>query len=143
MPKTGAPEFVPLALLLIVLVLRAKPLPTRGMFEVRRLGHAPRTERLSQTVVVSVVIGAIGLAVLHHNWRAALVTSMIFGIIALSQVVVTGLSGQISLAQLPLAGVAGFLTAELTATGSCRGSVTYPSRSPRLLQHLVRRWSVS
>ena len=45
-PKAGAAELVPLALILIVLVARAKPLPSRGMLEERRLGRAPRVHSL-------------------------------------------------------------------------------------------------
>jgi ABC-type branched-subunit amino acid transport system ATPase component/ABC-type branched-subunit amino acid transport system permease subunit len=60
------------------------------------------------------VVGAVALAVLQQSWRAALVTSLIFAVIALSLVVVTGYAGQVSLAQLTLAGVAGFLLGPLT-----------------------------
>ena len=45
-------------------------------------------------------------------------TSFIFAIICLSLVVVTGYAGQVSLAQLTLAGVAGFLLATLTTEWS-------------------------
>ncbi len=47
--------------------------------------------------------------VLHGTYRAALIQSFILAVIGLSLVVVTGYAGQISLAQLTLAGVAGFL----------------------------------
>ena len=60
----------------------------------------------------------VALVVLQHNWRAALVTSFIFAIIWLSLVVVTGYAGQVSLAQLTLAGVAGFLLATMTTEWS-------------------------
>jgi ABC-type branched-subunit amino acid transport system ATPase component/branched-subunit amino acid ABC-type transport system permease component len=115
LPTSGESEFVPLALLLIVLVIRAKPLPSRGMPAVRRLGAVPRSHNLPQTAIVWTSVAAVALIALHHQWRAAVVISLIFGVISLSQVVVTGWSGQMSLVQLPLAGVAGFLTAELSA----------------------------
>ncbi|HTR70057.1 MAG TPA: branched-chain amino acid ABC transporter permease/ATP-binding protein [Mycobacteriales bacterium] len=115
LPSSGLAEFVPLALLLIVLVVRAKPLPSRGMYEARRLGHAPRAYHLLPTAAAATVVAAVGLGLLHHQWRAALLVTVIFALISLSQMVVTGLSGQISLVQLPLAGVAAFLTAELSA----------------------------
>ena len=47
-----------------------------------------------------------------------MVTSFIFAIICLSLVVVTGYAGQVSLAQLTLAGVAGFLLATMTTEWS-------------------------
>ncbi len=62
--------------------------------------------------------GVLALVLLQNNWRAALVTSFIFAIICLSLVVVTGYAGQVSLAQLTLAGVAGFLLATMTTEWS-------------------------
>jgi ABC-type branched-subunit amino acid transport system ATPase component/ABC-type branched-subunit amino acid transport system permease subunit len=59
--------------------------------------------------------GLIAVLVLQGAWREALVTSFIFGIISLSLVVVTGYAGQVSLAQLTLAGVGGFLVASLSS----------------------------
>ena len=51
----------------------------------------------------------MAVVALSGGWRVALITSMVLAIVCLSQVVVTGFAGQISLAQLTLAGVAGFL----------------------------------
>jgi ABC-type branched-subunit amino acid transport system ATPase component/branched-subunit amino acid ABC-type transport system permease component len=126
LPSSGMAELVPLALLLIVLVVRAKPLPTRGMYEARRLGHAPRAYHLLPTATAATAVAAVGLGLSHHQWRAALVVTLIFALISLSQMVVTGLSGQISLVQLPLAGVAGFLTAELSAYWTLPGGGHLP-----------------
>ena len=56
----------------------------------------------------------VAIFVTTGSWRSALVTSFIFAIIALSIVVVTGFAGQVSLAQLTLAGVAAFLLGPLT-----------------------------
>jgi ABC-type branched-subunit amino acid transport system permease subunit len=46
--------------------------------------------------------------VLNDRYRTGLITSLIFAVIGLSLVVVTGYAGQVSLAQLTLAGAAGF-----------------------------------
>ena len=46
--------------------------------------------------------------------RAAVITTFIFAILALSLVVVTGYAGQVSLAQLALAGVGGFMLSYLS-----------------------------
>jgi ABC-type branched-subunit amino acid transport system ATPase component/ABC-type branched-subunit amino acid transport system permease subunit len=114
LPQTGLPELVPLVLVLLVLVARARPLPSRGALAQRAVGRAPRPNRLAGPTVVSAVVGVVALILMQHSWRAALVTSLIFGIISLSLVVVTGLAGQVSLAQLTLAGVAGFSLAPIT-----------------------------
>jgi len=118
LPQSGLPEMVPLALILLILVVRARPLPNRGALIQQTLGRAPRPRRVLTPAVVGAVGGAAGLALLHGTWRSALVTSLIFGIISLSLVVVTGYAGQVSLAQLTLAGVAGFLLGPLTTTWS-------------------------
>jgi ABC-type branched-subunit amino acid transport system ATPase component/branched-subunit amino acid ABC-type transport system permease component len=116
LPSSGLPELVPLALILAVLVVRARPLPARGALIQRSLGRAPRPRRITLTAMVWAVGGFGALAALHGQWRSALVTSLIFGVISLSLVVVTGYAGQISLAQLTLAGVAGFLLGPLTTS---------------------------
>ncbi|HEX6393846.1 MAG TPA: branched-chain amino acid ABC transporter permease/ATP-binding protein [Acidimicrobiales bacterium] len=116
LPSSGLPELVPLALILAVLVVRARPLPARGALIQRSLGRAPRPRRITLSAVMWAVAGAGVLAALHGSWRAALVTSLVFSVISLSLVVVTGYAGQISLAQLTLAGVAGFLLGPLTTS---------------------------
>jgi ABC-type branched-subunit amino acid transport system ATPase component/ABC-type branched-subunit amino acid transport system permease subunit len=116
LPSSGLPELVPLVLILLVLVVRARPLPSRGGLLQPSLGGAPRPTRLAAPTIVAIAIGIVGLVVLRGSWRAALVTSFIFGIVALSQVVVTGYAGQVSLAQLTLAGVGAFLLSPLTTS---------------------------
>ena len=51
----------------------------------------------------------VALFVLTSDVRNGLISSLIYAIIALSVVVVTGYAGQVSFAQLPLAGGAAFL----------------------------------
>jgi ABC-type branched-subunit amino acid transport system ATPase component/branched-subunit amino acid ABC-type transport system permease component len=108
LPQSGLAELIPLVLLLIVL-LRSSPLPGRGMLLRQTLGRAPRPRMLAPTAIMATAAAAVALAALQGSWRAALVTSLITGIVALSWVVVTGYAGQISLAQLTLAGAAAYL----------------------------------
>jgi ABC-type branched-subunit amino acid transport system ATPase component/ABC-type branched-subunit amino acid transport system permease subunit len=84
------------------------------VLQARNLGRAPRPRSIPRSAGAGLVVGAVALAVLGGDWRAALLTSLILGIVALSYVVVTGYSGQISLAQLTLAGAAGFLLGPIT-----------------------------
>jgi ABC-type branched-subunit amino acid transport system ATPase component/ABC-type branched-subunit amino acid transport system permease subunit len=116
LPSSGLPELVPLALILVVLVVRAKPLPSRGAIVRTTLARVPRPERIPQSLVAGGVAGVASVLALSGSWRAALVTTFIFGIISLSMVVITGMAGQVSLAQLTLAGVAGFLLGPLTSS---------------------------
>ena len=57
---------------------------------------------------------SVGLLTFGSGYRQALIVSMVFALLTLSVVVVTGFSGQISLAQLAFAGVAGFTSIRLT-----------------------------
>lgn len=116
LPESGLPELIPLALILIVLIWRAPNLPGRGELIRSTMGRAPRPGRLWMPTLVGAVAGAVALVALHGDWRAALVSSLIFAIITLSQVVVTGFAGQVSLTQLILAGSAGFILSPLTET---------------------------
>lgn len=114
LPTSGVAEVIPLILILILLVARAKPLPSRGAAIQPSLGRAPRPRKLGSTTLVWTAAGVIGLFVLQGEWRGALITSFILAMISLSSVVVTGYAGQVSLAQLTLAGVAGFFLGSLT-----------------------------
>jgi ABC-type branched-subunit amino acid transport system ATPase component/branched-subunit amino acid ABC-type transport system permease component len=109
LPQSGLAELIPLVLLLIVLLLRSRPLPSRGMLLRQTLGRAPRPRMLAPTAIVATAAAVAALTALQGSWRAALVTSLITGVVSLSWVVVTGYAGQISLAQLTLAGAAAYL----------------------------------
>jgi ABC-type branched-subunit amino acid transport system ATPase component/branched-subunit amino acid ABC-type transport system permease component len=114
LPQSGLAELVPLVLILLVLVVRAKPLPSRGEIVRTAMARVPRPEHLGRSTLIGGAIGVVGIFALTGSWRSALVTSFIFGIVGLSMVVITGMAGQVSLAQLTLAGVAGFLLGPLT-----------------------------
>ena len=114
LPDSGMPELVPLVLLLVVLVIRARPLPSRGTLATADLARAPRPERLATSTLIGATLGVVAILATTGAVRAALVTSFIFAIISLSVVVVTGFAGQVSFAQLTLAGVAGFTLSPLT-----------------------------
>ena len=109
LPSSGMPELIPLILIILMLVLRAKALPERGAVILRALGRAPRPTHIAVPAVVLTVVAVAGLLILSDRMRTGLIISLIMAVIALSIVVVTGYAGQISLAQLTIAGVAGFL----------------------------------
>jgi ABC-type branched-subunit amino acid transport system ATPase component/ABC-type branched-subunit amino acid transport system permease subunit len=115
-PSTGGPELVPLILILVVLVLRGKPLPARGALIQRTLGRAPRPRNLLATTAIGFGVGAAMLLLMKNEWRSAFILSLVFATISLSLVVVTGYAGQISLAQLTLAGSAGYMLSMITNT---------------------------
>jgi len=116
LPSSGLPEMIPLALILAILIWRTQPLPGRGELIRHSLGRAPRPRNLAVPTVIATAAAVVALVSLHGTWRSALLTSLIFGVISLSLVVVTGFAGQVSLAQLVLAGVAAFLLSPLTVS---------------------------
>ncbi|MET4165428.1 MULTISPECIES: branched-chain amino acid ABC transporter permease/ATP-binding protein [Gordonia] len=107
-PKTGLSEAIPLILILGFLVVKGRPLPDRGAVVRQALGRAPRPERIVLPALVSIALAVIALMLTTGSYRAAVITSIIFAVVALSQVVVTGYAGQVSLAQLTLAGVGAY-----------------------------------
>ncbi|GAC70332.1 branched-chain amino acid ABC transporter permease/ATP-binding protein [Gordonia soli] len=113
-PQSGMAELIPLVLILGFLVFRGKPLPTRGALIQNTLGAAPRPRNLLVVGAVWTVIAVVVLLVTTGSYRGAVIMSLTLAIIALSQVVVTGFAGQISLAQLTLGGVGAFVLSRLT-----------------------------
>jgi ABC-type branched-subunit amino acid transport system ATPase component/branched-subunit amino acid ABC-type transport system permease component len=104
----GAGQVLPLIVVLVVLVARGRPLPTRGTLSKLTLGRAHRPRRLVLPLAIGVPTAVAALYLFQGGLRDALITSFIMAVIALSLVVVTGYVGQISLAQVTLAGAAAF-----------------------------------
>jgi branched-chain amino acid transport system permease protein len=99
----------------IALSLRGGRLPSRGELVEKRLPFAPRPRRMAVPALALAVVGAVLLIVLPFSYRQALMVSMVGMVVCLSLVVITGFVGQVSLAQVTLAGVAGFAVSQLTA----------------------------
>src|SRR5580693_8040304 len=108
LPSSGLTDLVPLLVILVFLVLRGRELPGRGAIIAKTLGRAPRPRGYVVPGALIVVLGLGSLAVTHGSMRAAVISTLVMAVIALSQVVVTGFTGQISFAQLTLAGVGAF-----------------------------------
>jgi ABC-type branched-subunit amino acid transport system ATPase component/ABC-type branched-subunit amino acid transport system permease subunit len=109
LPQVGLGDAIPLILVIVLLVVKGAPLPRRGEIVTQTLPASPRPQRIVAPLVVGVALCSVLLCVLDANYRAALISSLIFMIVCLSMVVCTGIAGQISLAQLTIAGVSGFL----------------------------------
>jgi sulfate-transporting ATPase len=114
LPRTGAAELVPLIVIIVALLFFRRGLPSRGELVRTTLGRAPRPRSLLAPTLVGTAIGVMALALTAGSWRAAVIGSFIAAILGLSLVVVTGFAGQVSLAQLALAGTAAFTLSFLT-----------------------------
>jgi branched-subunit amino acid ABC-type transport system permease component len=121
-PATGLSDAIPFVLILIVLVAGGR-LPARGALTEGRFPSAPRPRmgatgrRLIICAVAVVIVVALTVA-LHSNtpYQTAIATGLISAIVGLSVVLITGLGGQISLAQLTFAGVGAFAAAKFSGT---------------------------
>jgi len=111
-PRTGVREAVPLLVIVVALALGAGARLTRGG-GTGRLPRAGRPQRTGLLAGAGTVVGVVGVVALSGQDRVALVTSLIGALVCLSIVVLTGWSGQISLAQMAFAGVAGFSLSRL------------------------------
>ncbi|MGH8987137.1 MAG: ABC transporter permease [Acidimicrobiales bacterium] len=112
-PLPGVDELLVLVVLVIATFFRAGKIPSRGDIVERRLPRAPRPIAPLRTAAVFVPIAAVAMWALPFGFREGLITSCIFAVSLLSLVVVTGYLGQLSLVQLGLAGVAGFMVSHL------------------------------
>jgi sulfate-transporting ATPase len=114
MPRTGSAELVPLIVIVVALLVVGGGMPARGSLVRQPLGRAPRPRSLLLPTVAGTLVGVVALVATDGTWRAAVIGSLIAAVIGLSLVVVTGYAGQVSLAQLALAGVAAFTLSGLT-----------------------------
>jgi branched-chain amino acid transport system permease protein len=110
-PDVGLGQALPLLVIGLVMFVGGRSLPDRGAVRAIRLplAYAPPLNRIRGLGYGALVIGATAAVLfLPFDYRGALNSSMIGVLLALSLVVVTGFVGQISLAQLSLAGFAAF-----------------------------------
>ncbi|EON32858.1 ABC transporter-like protein [Gordonia terrae C-6] len=114
MPDAGVAEAVPLILIIGFLLIRGRPLPGRGAVTRNDLGRSPRPNHLMIPGILGILVAVLLLVTTSGSLRLAVIATMIYAIIALSQVVVTGYAGQVSLAQLTLAGVGAYALSRLT-----------------------------
>jgi len=110
----GPQDLLPLVAVVVVLMLRGSPLPSRGMLLLQNLPVARAPRHVGVSAAVSFVLGLVLLVSLSGGYRAALTTSLVLSMLALSFVVVTGYVGQISFAQYSLAGVSALLLCRMS-----------------------------
>jgi branched-chain amino acid transport system permease protein len=112
-PEYGAREGIPFIVIIVTMVLLGERLPERGAVSSWKLPSVPQARVTLFSVLVPTAIALVALFALGPLWRAALMTTIIASVLALSLVVLTGFGGQTSLAQMAFAGVAGFALSKL------------------------------
>lgn len=116
LPSSGLNESISLVVVLVVLLVRGQALPGRGGVASQFGGLAGKPRRPLLTAAILTPAAAVAFVALDGGYRAGLLISVIFAVIALSFTVITGYAGQPSLAQLSLAGVGAFATSGITTS---------------------------
>jgi ABC-type branched-subunit amino acid transport system permease subunit len=117
LPRIGLQQGIPFLIILVVMAVRGEGLPTRGQVDEGRYPSAPEPRGvLAVTAGLTVAAGAV-MVLAGSDWRAAVITSSIFALFALSVVLLSGFVGQISLASYAFAGVAAFTMVKLSDAG--------------------------
>lgn len=113
--QPGVGQAVPFVLIVIWLVVRGQALPLRDYVLQRMpsIGNG-RVSWLNLVLGVALVIFLMSIADL--TWLAALTATFGVGLVLLSIVVLTGYTGQLSLAQYALAGFGAWVAGRLSAT---------------------------
>ncbi len=114
-PLPGLDPLLEFLLVVIALFVMGSRLPGRSAVTEKRLPSVPLPERFLRPTIGLGIVTVVALIFLPFGWREALLTSQVAIVLMLSIVVITGYVGQISIVQLPLAGVAGFTMAHLGA----------------------------
>src|SRR3954454_2064856 len=112
-PLPGAQALLTFLLLVFALSLRGAKLPSRGELIEKRLPSAPRPRHVMRPAAGLAAVGVVLLIVLPFGYRQAFMLSLIGMVVCLSLVVITGFVGQLSIAQVALAGVSGFAVSHL------------------------------
>ena len=112
-PRVGLQQGLPLLVIVAAMALAGRTVPDRSEVLERRLPQATQAGPVAVPAIVAVAATAVALFVLGGDDRLGLVTSLSGAAVCLSLVLLTGWVGQISLAQMAFAGVAGFALTKL------------------------------
>jgi branched-chain amino acid transport system permease protein len=112
-PLPGVTELLYFLIIVVAMFLRGGKLPERGVLAESGLPAAPRAERVLAPALICGAAAGAAFLVFPFDFRQALINSLIGVAVCLSFVVTTGFVGQISIVQVGLAGIAGFVVSKL------------------------------
>ncbi|MEY3680135.1 MAG: hypothetical protein RL547_747, partial [Actinomycetota bacterium] len=107
-PEYGAREGIPFVIIILTMIFLGERLPDRGAVKMWKLPTVPPARVTPVSFLVPTLLAVVGILLLGPLWRAAIMTTVIAAVLALSLVVLTGFGGQTSLSQMAFAGIAGF-----------------------------------
>jgi ABC-type branched-subunit amino acid transport system ATPase component/branched-subunit amino acid ABC-type transport system permease component len=112
--QPGLGTSVPFILIVVFMIARGKTLPLRDFF-LQRLPAIGDGRVKTSYVIVAVVVGVLAVGFTPVAWQDGVTITMATALILLSLVVVTGYTGQLSLAQFALAGFGAWVAGRLVA----------------------------
>ncbi|MGB6455119.1 MAG: ABC transporter permease [Streptosporangiaceae bacterium] len=107
-PIPGVQELLSFLILVVAMFFRGGKITARGDILERRLPRAPIPRHPVRSTLTYGAIAAVALPLLPAPFRGALTVSLIWAVLLLSLVIITGYLGQVSVVQLALGGAAGF-----------------------------------
>jgi len=116
LPQQGLSDALPFVVIITVMAFRSRSVLARGGDAAERNPSVGRPKAPLRTAAVCFVAGVILLFVLNSVLRFAFISSLTVTCIALSVVVLTGYVGQVSLAQMSLAGIGGFMLGHISTS---------------------------
>ena len=114
LPQQGLPDSLPFIVIIVVMAVRARSVLARGGAAAERNPSVGLPRAPLRTAAACFVIGLILLFTLSNVLRFAFISSLTVTCVALSVVVLTGYVGQVSLAQMSLAGIGGFMLGHIS-----------------------------
>lgn len=110
-----------LFLFLVLLLLPQDRLKVTGRIAMARIPRLTTPMQSLGGALAVVALSAVGAAVLSTTWRASISQGLIFGIVGLSLVLLTGYGGQVSLGQFAFVGIGAFTMGKVAGGGSWLG----------------------
>jgi len=115
LPQQGLPDALPFAVIIVVMAARSRSVVARGGETAQHNPSVGRPRAPLRTAAACFVVGVVLLLVLNSVLRFAFISSLTVTCIALSVVVLTGYVGQVSLAQMSMAGIGGFMLGHISS----------------------------
>lgn len=117
-PGNAVRETIPLIVVVLFLYFRGNRLPIRGSLGIKGQPSSPKSKNPYIAALFPTALAVLAIVVFTGQWEVAFTTSIVVIPVMLSLVVVTGYLGQISLAQLSLAGVAAYMMVRFASDGT-------------------------
>jgi ABC-type branched-subunit amino acid transport system ATPase component/ABC-type branched-subunit amino acid transport system permease subunit len=114
--QPGVSDAFPFLAIMVVLIVRGKTLPVRSHMLERLPGLGTGIVKARVIVPLSLLLAVLMLTVFPQNLTIAINVQLTVAVILLSVVLVTGYTGQLSLAQFALAGIGAYVAGRLVAS---------------------------